>query len=347
MFFPFMRTAKKKLKKLSSSDPRGETNFNGVARKDVIGCYRLFLGREPESEAAVLEYMKTKDLSTLRNIFIGSAEFRDRVQSSDLVQLPFLPLDLPKNTIEYDATPAQLVACVAKIKKVWSHLGETKPHFSVLTHADFLPENLAENLDAFWSSGEGEAANLAKMLNRYGFRDLADKVCVEYGCGVGRVSIGLAQRFSQIHCYDISPGHLSLATQRAQDVGATDLQTHLCTENPLDPLEKCDFFFSRIVFQHNPPPVIFQLFKNALQSLNREGVAIIQVPTYRIDYTYNIREWLAAGDKLDMEMHCLPQHAIYSLISSEGCELLEVREDGFTGYSHQFVSNTFVVWKRG
>lgn len=345
MFFPFRRTQKKKSTIAPSAKSNKGKSPRQITRKDVLACYRIILGRKPESEKAVEDYLKIADFPTLRKIFINSTEFQDQAKSAWPPSLPFMALDLPKNDIEYRATPEQLAQCLAKIKTAWSHLGITKPHFSVLTHDDFLPENLSENLESFWSSGEGEAAQLEKMLERHGFGELASKVCVEYGCGVGRVSFGLSRRFNLVHCYDISQGHLSLAAKRVEDAGASNVRTHLCSENLLDPVEKCDFFFSRIVFQHNPPPVIFQLLKNALQSLNPEGIAIIQFPTYRVDYSYSISEWLAAGHKLDMEMHCLPQHAVYSLVSSENCEILEVREDGFTGYSHHFVSNTFVVRK--
>jgi len=320
-----------------------------ISQDEVIWCYRMILGREPESADVVQKLMKSHNLPTLREAFLRSPEFAEKrkVLSTSRPQVSFLPLDLPKNEIEYEATAIQLSRCLEKIGAAWSHLGMTKPHFSVLTNKQFLPENIDENIDKFWASGEVESVQVEGMLARHNFTSLSTKICVEFGCGVGRVTMGLARRFAQVHCYDISQGHLALAEQRAQDVGVSNCRFHLCSDNLLNPLAACDFFYSRIVFQHNPPPIIHQLIRNALRSLKPDGIAIFQVPTYCIDYHYSIREWLAADHELAMQMHCLPQQVIFSIITDENCELLEVREDNYTGAPDRFISNTFVVRKKG
>ncbi|SRR6266481_256071 len=318
-----------------------------VSKDEVLWCYRMILGREPESEDVIREKMKSPNRSSLREAFLHSPEF---IRGKSLVNRPpaqTFPLNLPKNEIEYEATATQLTKCLATIKAAWSHLGITRPHFSVLTNKWFLPENLDENLDKFWASGESEVIILEGMLARHDFASLSTKICVEYGCGVGRVTIGMARRFAQVHAYDISQGHLSLAEQRAHEVGVPNCKFHLCSDNLLNPLEECDLFYSKIVFQHNPPPVIHQLIRNALRALKPGGIAIFQVPTYCIGYRFSINEWLATDDELDMQMHCLPQHVIFPIIADENCELLEVREDGSTGAPDQFISNTFMIRKTG
>jgi len=316
-----------------------------ITRDDVLWCYRLILGREPESESVVEACLKSRDLASLRASFFRSPEFLKEAPSARSAQCTLLPLDLPNNPVEYNATATQLADCIAKIKASWSHLGITKPHFSVLTNQKFLPENLSENEGAFWSSGEEEAGRVEKMLARHDFTALSTRVCVEYGCGVGRVTEGLARRFARVHGYDISQGHLSLALQRSQETGVSNCQFHLCSDNLLEQLEPCDFFYSRIVFQHNPPPVIYQLIRNALRALNPNGIAIFQVPTYRLNYRFSISEWLATEHVLDMQMHCLPQHVVFSIIADENCGVLEVREDGSTGALDKYISNMFVVRK--
>lgn len=318
-----------------------------VSRDEVIWCYRMILGREPESDDVVRVKMKSENISSLRETFLRSMEFREKRNDLSVnSQLPpFLPLDLPGNEIEHEATAAQLVKCIAKIKEAWSHLGITKPHFSVLTDKQYLPENLGENLEKFWMSGEEEAAKVERMLARHGFNSLSRKSCVEYGCGVGRVTMGLAKRFARVDGYDISQGHLMQAERRAREVNVTNCEFHLCSDNFLNHLQACDFFYSRIVFQHNPPPIIHQLIKNALRALNLGGIAIFQVPTYRINYQYAIDDWLSTDHELDMQMHCLPQQVIFTIISEEGCIPLEVREDNSTGAYDKFISNTIVVKK--
>jgi SAM-dependent methyltransferase len=294
--------------------------------------------------------MQSESLLALRKRFICSPEFAAKgllmAQPLPQKQLYPLPLDLANIEVDTDATDDQLNACIAKIKAAWAHLGVVRPHFSVLTDPQFLPENIGGSIDNFWASGETEADRIEHILDRHNCSLLSTKTCVEYGSGVGRVTMGLARRFARVHGYDISPSHLSCAEQRAQETDTTNVTFHLCSETFFEPLEKCDVFYSCIVFQHNPPPIIKHLIKNALQALKLDGIAIFQVPTYIVGYRFNTLEWLGTDHVLDMQMHCLPQQKIFEIIAEENCAPLEVREDNSTGALDKFISNTFVVRKR-
>jgi SAM-dependent methyltransferase len=291
--------------------------------------------------------MQSKGITELRDDFMRSAEFATRTRHlvGAWERGRRLPLDVPGNEIEYGATTSEILQCLKKIGVAWSHMGDTMPHFSVLTDKRYLPDALNQNLLKFWASGETEAGNVERMLMRFGCDDLSKKTCVEYGCGVGRVTAGLAVRFGVVHAYDISPSHLSLAKQRVQELGKSNCKYHLCADDPLGPLEACDVFYSKIVFQHNPPPVIVRLIENALGALKGGGVAVFQVPTYCAGYRFTLGDWLATEQRLGMEMHCLPQQVIFELVVKSSCELLMVREDNATG-DDRFISNTFVIRKR-
>jgi SAM-dependent methyltransferase len=317
-----------------------------VTRDEVVWSYRTILGREPESEDVVKIHLQSSDFPALRESFLQSPDFvGDRALAPTPPGLALLPMDLPKNEIEHDASAIQISQCLGKIKSAWSHLGITRPHFSVLTDRKFLPENLKENVDNFWVSGEREAAETERILAGIGFVDLPTKNCVEYGCGVGRVTTALALRFGRVDAYDISQGHLTQAELRAQAVGSDNIHYRLCAGDVLEELTPCDFLYTKLVLQHNPPPIIVQLVKSALRSLNAGGIALFQVPTYQVGYRFKIDEWLAAEHRLDMQMHCLPQAVLFSIIAEEQCALLSVREDNATGEPDRFISNTFIVRK--
>lgn len=316
-----------------------------VSKEDVLWCYRAILGREPESNEVVESKIHTHgDFSSLRNSFITSDEFQISTNGRSYRSATDLfPLGHPSIEIEHQATTEQLAQCLTHIKAAWSHLGITRPHHSVLTSESFLPESLEGNIDVFWKSGEEEAKQVDMMLKRHGF-DFKGKTCVEYGCGVGRVTMGLAHGFSEVNAYDISANHLSIAAKRAKSLEVTNIKFHLCAQDMLRKLQPCDFFYSRIVFQHNPPPVIAKLVENALTSLKDGGIAIFQIPTYQTGYRFSLSEWLGNSHVLDMQMHCLPQHVIFSIIKTCGCDLLEVREDNNAGI--EFISNSFIVQKK-
>jgi 2-polyprenyl-3-methyl-5-hydroxy-6-metoxy-1,4-benzoquinol methylase len=314
-----------------------------VTREEVLWCYRAILGREPESEKTFQEQLRHSNLNSLSKSLLRSEEFNK--SNNNFNDLKNWKLDLPKIEIEYEATHPQLEKCLETIKDSWTHMGLTRPHHSVLTNEKFLPGNLSKYIGEFEASGEKESMSIEKILLRHEFDSFSKKICVEYGCGVGRVSLGLARRFNKLHAYDISPSHLNIAKVHAESRGLFNCEFHLCSNDPLAAIENCDFFYSRIVFQHNPPPIIYQLIANSLHSLNPFGIAIFQVPTFSAGYHFSIKEWLSIKhDITDMQMHCLPQSVIYRLIEEQNCELLEVGEDGSAGSN--FISNTFIVRKK-
>lgn len=319
-----------------------------VSREEILWCYRNLLKRDPESETALSSHLGNKGFRQLVEGFVRSPEFVDKTRP---VVRPlarkdrFYQLRLKGMDVDTEATAEQLAQAVGKVKAVWTHLGAVKPHFSVLTDQQFLPENIGDSIDRFWASGEADAMDVQRILEQQNFSDLASKTCVEYGCGVGRVTMGLAKRFRKTHGYDISRGHLAHARQRAEQIAQRNVFFHQCDDDLLADLEKCDFFYSRIVFQHNPPPIITELIRKALKAVNPGGIAIFQIPTYGVGYRFVLDEWLAADHGLDMQMHCLPQVKVFSLIAEANCVPLEVREDDAAGTADKYISNTFVVRK--
>jgi 2-polyprenyl-3-methyl-5-hydroxy-6-metoxy-1,4-benzoquinol methylase len=317
-----------------------------VTREDVIWCYQNLLGRNAESEAAINSHLVVESVKDLVVFFVHSAEFNSSASAKPehtARQHIWLRADEQTQLIETSATHQELDQCAAVIKEAWQAEGRTQAHFSVLSSEEFLPTNLARSIDSFWASGEAEAVLATRILARHGVANLAERVCVEYGCGVGRVTNGFARLFKTVHGYDISEPHLVHARQHTAEVGLKNIVYHECLEMMKTQIEPCDFFYSAIVFQHNPPPVIMELIRRALASLRPGGVAIFQVPTFIADYQFKLKDWLEAGPGSRVHMHCVPQAQIIECIFNQGCKLLEIREDGFAGSPDTIISNTFVV----
>jgi SAM-dependent methyltransferase len=285
--------------------------------------------------------MRHANIKALRAALLNSDEFRLTLSAqSDAPK--GLPLALPPTDVETDASDETIERCLDKIASAWTHLGKEKPHFSVLTNDAYMPANLGDNIGNFWSSGETESSMLLSILRKYGFERLTDKTCVELGCGVGRVTFALAKHFAKVHAYDISETHLAVAAERSRSVGGSNnIIWHECGRTRLATFEPCDFFYSRIVLQHNPPVIISRLIENALMSIKNGGLAIFQVPTYRLGYSFSTEEWLRTEHPVDMQMHCIPQKKIFEIIARSGCKTLEIREDD----NAPPISNTFIVMR--
>jgi len=308
----------------------------------VRWAYRLLLDREPESETIIQDYAGTPDTRTLRHIFLNSDEYR--AKNGDEYRIGRYT-DVTSVPVQVEASDAEIGAMMERIAREWRKFGETEPHWSVLTSEDFVSANIAENIDRFYASGFGDLSRFFNPLARAGLpADRVGKV-LDFGCGVGRLSLALATRADSVLGVDISPPHIRLARERAaqEKVGNVDF---LAIDKPgdLDALSGFDLVVSLIVLQHNPPPVMAMLLEKLLRALAPGGAAVIQMPTFIRDYRFSVTDYLANAQP-PMEMNALPQPAIFSVAGRTGCQVLEVREDHCIG-SLPGVSQTFVFQKK-
>src|SRR5262245_35870188 len=167
-----------------------------------------------------------------------------------------VPVFVPGLKVEVTADPRELQEMWRLVRRAWENLGHTRPLHSVLTDSRYLPGCMQDAEADFWQSGESEATVVAGYLTDLGLVKLKDAALLEYGCGVGRVTVPIAGLVRQVTGYDLSEPHLKLARERAAHSGCSNIRLVLLN-NPIDTeFEPCDIFYSRIVLQHNPPPII-------------------------------------------------------------------------------------------
>lgn len=324
-----------------------------ISRWDVIEAYRIMLGRDPESEQVIQGHTNIRTVAELYRALMESDEFREvftgtigAAALSDVSETR-LPLDLPPIEVESQASDArQLAAIFERTRSVWRQLGEREPYFSVCTDPRLLGGGIGELAEEFYASGEQELRNLTSFAARAGV-DLTGQVCLELGCGVGRVTRWLARLFRRVQGVDVSAGHLAIAQQQLAGAGIDNVSlTQINNLADLRQIFGYDVLFSIIVLQHNPPPLIAYMLTQLLTNLALGGVAFFQVPTYGLDYAFRVDDYLKSPipDEPQIEMHVLPQRDVLRIVDAAGCRVLEIREDDRIG-SPEAISNTFFVEK--
>ncbi len=293
---------------------------------DVRSAYRLILGREPENEQVLIDHAHhASSFEDLRRAFFCSPEFRN----TEWVLPPAKPLDWPPIEVEVDASDLQLSLMMSHIEANWRHLGLSDPHWSVMADDAFRVPNLKHTKYQFYESGKHDVERLRRTAERCAV-DLSKLThCFEFGCGVGRMTIWLAGFFERVIAADISPIHLVLAREASDRVERANVDfVHVGSLGALESLPPFDVFVSFIMLQHNPPPLIAALLTTVLNKLQPGGIAYFQVPTYLLDYGFRVEEYLRSASSIDgMEMHLLPQYALFDILQNNGCRLLECRED--------------------
>ena len=250
--------------------------------------------------------------------------------------------------LDPDSTPAELQALWDHVARTWSVLGETEPHWSVLTADEFKADALTPAaLDAFHRSGEQEVFRLNAWLRRAGIIPDPAAICAEYGCGVARITRPLARQYRRVRAFDVSAPHLRAARAQveAEGIGNIDF-IHVAGPADLAALDGIDVFYSLIALQHSPPPIILDVLARAFSALRPGGYAFFQLPTFATDYQYSARTHLqqvATGTATEMEVHFVPQHAVLALAHRAGLTVAEIQPDMCIGNHDRWISNTFLL----
>lgn len=186
-----------------------------VTVEDVRRVFRQTLGREPETEDALRLSLVVPDLHALYRHVLVSDEFRVK-QGQTRRPVPLLTAMRPIQDTLPERPLARLLEAVAIY---WEGVGEEDPHWSVLTDERFRSANIEKNSEDFFRTGDHDLRMIRHALTQFWTRPDAPERLVEFGCGVGRVSVHLCENFPEVVGCDISGSHLRLAVASCEARG--------------------------------------------------------------------------------------------------------------------------------
>ena len=126
----------------------------------------------------------------------------------------------------------------------------------------------------------GGAEELVGLFGRLG-GDPRGGTCVEVGCGPGRMTGALAERFEQVIAVDVSPAMLE---QAAGNMAAPNVSFRLVSGERLDGLDNgiADTLVCYLVLQHLPDAQVVRSYICEFERvLSRAGEAYIRSPCSR------------------------------------------------------------------
>jgi SAM-dependent methyltransferase len=158
----------------------------------------------------------------------------------------------------------------------WIELGEHDPYFGVITADGYRgPQLPAETLDRFFSTGRRHVDKLWRLLDeRIGLNPRPGRA-LDFGCGVGRVTLALAEHCGHVVGLDVSPAMLERAREHAGRLGAGNV-SFAVSDDSLGGIDgRFDLVHSYIVFQHIPPARGLEIAGRMLGRLNPDGLAAL------------------------------------------------------------------------
>lgn len=313
------------------------------SKEDIIRAgYRVLLEREPENDGVVEEAAAslTNAEDILRH-FSNSSEYRQKLSSPGYLSAISLGRGAQSGTIETRTSPENMHALFERVRTQWSKLGETEPYWSVLTDERYRMNAIDSHHEAFQASARHEMKLLEATLQRTHI-EAPKGTCLELGCGVGRATRHLSNRFSKIIAVDVASGNMRICEETLREAAIDNVDLHLLTKvEDIAELPEFDMFYSLMVLQHNPPPVILYILQTLLPKLRAGGLAYFQVPTHTLRYDFVVDKYLGSDISV-LDMHAIPMHDVIQCLTKAGLELREVLADGWTG---EYGSHTFIATK--
>jgi len=137
-------------------------------------------------------------------------------------------------------------------------------------------EGNAEATAAFFETGENDLAALLAAIASVLGRDVRPTCALDFGCGVGRLTLPLARRARRVVACDVAPTMLAHARQNAEDAGLRNI-TFMSGEGLGELAPEFDFICSLLVFEYIPAAGGYDILRALMALLAPGGIAAIQV----------------------------------------------------------------------
>ncbi len=227
--------------------------------------------------------------------------------------------------------------------------------------------------DSFLSTGELEIARVFAELDRLGVAVERRGTCLDFGCGLGRLTQALGRRFDQAIGVDVSPTMVTEATELAEAGGHDNVRFVLNQQPDLAQFGtgSIDFVYSNIVLQHVSSELQLGYLREFGRVLAPGGLAVVQLPSRRTGIRGLARrltpdallplarrivrppaELEGDGYRIRMEMNCQPEGHVADLAAAMDTTIIHLRytnaaEPAFAGNVEFFDRPTAVTRARG
>ena len=159
----------------------------------------------------------------------------------------------------------------------WKRFGDTDPYYGVLSDSRYQGRQLGDDVRRkFFQSGERHVDLLLSVIAD-AFGDVPTGRALDFGCGVGRITHGLAKRFDSVVGLDISPGMLEEAGRNAAASGLANVSYRSSLDADALAAQSYDLVHSYIVLQHIPVRTGEPIIENLVAAVAPGGVGALHM----------------------------------------------------------------------
>jgi len=160
--------------------------------------------------------------------------------------------------------------------RAWRDYGRCDPYYGVLSDARYHADVIDERARAdFYASGEQDIERTFAWIRHALDPAFAPRRALDFGCGLGRLTLPLAKRAGHVTGVDISPDMLESAEKTCARAGVANVDFVLSDDALSRVTGTYDFVHSFIVFQHIPPARGEAMLTRLLEHLSDGGIGAL------------------------------------------------------------------------
>jgi ubiquinone/menaquinone biosynthesis C-methylase UbiE len=245
----------------------------------------------------------------------------------------------------------------ASTKKNWEGFARKDPLWAICTTPDKKGGKWKD--DEFFAMGKTEIQAIFNYLKSQNIEIQGHEKCLDFGCGVGRLSRSLTSYFREVHGVDVSQTMINKAKEIHDDADF-NIHFHHNDQNDLSLFAEAsfDFIYTSIVLQHIPEDAALNYIREFIRICKPQGLVVFQIPVkesiqrsgwQKLKSKVRFRERMALlgiGKGYHMEMHCIPEEKIKNEVEQQQAKVLHAvstnhTDPAFNGdISFNFDSNT-------
>lgn len=232
----------------------------------------------------------------------------------------------------------------------WNRYARSDPYWAVLTDSD--KRRGGWDSDAFFRTGAVTIDEELQRLRSCGI-DLRHGEALDFGCGLGRLTNGLARHFDRTTGVDISPAMLRRAKRLVRHPDKIEFVATADPQLALLPSDRFDLVYSEITLQHIAPAESEQYIASLVRLARAGGAISFQLPARippphpleRFKFSiwpptlwmrvkrFAVQTWKQALPywRPHMPMYSIPRERVVALVEAAGARIVEVTPSDAAG----------------
>ncbi len=181
------------------------------------------------------------------------------------------------------------------LSQTWDAFGEVDAMWAISS----LPDKLGGKWDPeeFFATGRAEIDALMAQLHALGAPERFSR-CLDFGCGIGRLSRALAHYCDRVVGVDIAPSMIERAKRLNPDANVYDWRLNQRPNLELLESESFDFIYTNLVLQHMRPRIARSYVAEFFRIARRNAWIVFSLPdsetqTFKRRMENALRNWVA------------------------------------------------------